>query len=235
MAGPKRALTGAPTRQNFLKPALATLLLAVAAPMLVLSETRVKALIDEAFGGCLFVLEKSAGSAPGTVDVQGYLSGKAPAALDLAFQARKGMVKRVEFRSGILASAPTPYSSLVLHPKAGQKCPGALCGGVNAILEPQPVLPVQLNEPSPNFDYRFHVELDAVETSGTLEDALVIYSIARAGQTDVCRVEPANMFNWIARLNKLQRFFVYCAALLVFAGLVLFFKQWRSTDEATSK
>ena len=160
------------------------------------------------------------------------MTGKPPAGLNLTFHAHQELIERVEFKSGILASPPTPYSSLVLHPKAGQSCPGDLCREPMEMTEPARLMTFPLADPSPNFDYLFNVHMNSGSTPAkTSEERLVVYSIAGVGQVDVCHVEPANIFNILTRLSKLERFGAYCLILFGITVLIMLFRTWRGSDE----
>lgn len=208
------------------------MVLAILTPLVLLSETRIKEAIESIFAGCLFVVDVRQGQTSDQIIVHGYMTGKPPARLNLTFHARQDLIERVEFKSGILASPPTPYSSLVLHPKAGQSCPGDLCREPMEITEAARLMTFQLANPSPNFDYLFNVHMIGGSAPAKASDErLVVYSIAGADQIDACRVEPANMFNILTRLGKLERFVAYCLILFGITVLVMLFRTWRGSDE----
>jgi len=207
------------------------MLIAILTPLLLLSETRIKESVESTVGGCILVLNLRAGRTPEIVEVVGYMAGKAPTTLDLTFQARHGLINLLEFKNGILVTAPTPYSSLVLHPKAGQVCPGALCLEPREIREPAQSMTIRLPNPSSSFDYLFSAHLSDTATQGEpVDERLAVYSIGGTDQTNVCRVEPANIFNLLVRLDKAGRFAAYCLIIFGATVLLIIFKAWRSHD-----
>jgi hypothetical protein len=86
------------------------MVLAILTPLVLLSETRIKEAIESIFAGCLFVVDIRPGQTANPIIVHGYMIGKPPAGLNLTFHARQELIERVEFKSGILASPPTPNS-----------------------------------------------------------------------------------------------------------------------------
>jgi hypothetical protein len=214
--------------QKFGRAGLGATLVAVLTPLLLLSETRIKDTVEAVFGGCLFVIDVRPGATPDLVEVQGYMTGKPPTNLNLTFKARQGVINTLEFRNGVLVRAPTPYSSRVLHPLAGQKCPGELCRTPMEILKPAELMTIRLPSPSPSFDYLFDVRLsDTASAASPPDERVAVYSIAGTSQDNVCRVESANAFNYLVRLDKIGRFVAYCMILLALTMLLIVFRAWK--------
>ncbi|KQU80821.1 MULTISPECIES: hypothetical protein [unclassified Rhizobacter] len=202
------------------------MLLALVAPLTLLSETRLKEAVETVFGGCLFVLEVADTATVNQVEVRGYMTGKTPDSIDLTFRTRGELINKLRFRDGILVEPATAFSSLLLHPLAGQTCPGKLCEAPQTILKPTETMTIRLPYPSANFDYRFTAELSEPAKGRSAAGRLVVFSIADATKASTCRVEGPNPFNVMARLDKLQRFGAYCAILLAGTLLVMTFKRW---------
>lgn len=218
--------TGRVLWHKYGRGAIAALLLSLLAPLTILSESRLKETIDALFNGCLFVIDVGPGTGPGRIDVRGYMSGKTPEYLNLTFRARQGQIKLLRFSSGVLVAAPTDFSSLVLHPMAGQTCPGKLCESPQLILNPTEQMTIRLPYPSSNFDYVFTTEMSDARSAAPTTDRLLVFSLADATKSDTCRVEAPNFFNVLVRLDKWQRFIAYCGILLVGTLLLVIFKRW---------
>lgn len=212
--------------QKYGRGAAGALLLSLLAPLMLLSESRLKETIGTLFNGCLFVIDVRESHIAGRVEVLAYMSGQTPDYLNLTFRAQNGLINNLKFTSGVLVKPATDFSSLVLHPMAGQSCPGKLCETPQLILKPTEQMTIRLPYPSSNFDYVFTAHLSATQSSRAAPDRLSVFSIADATKVETCRVEAPNVFNLLVRLDKLQRFFAYCAILFIGSILVFVFKRW---------
>ena len=215
-----------PMWQKYGRSAIAALLLALAGPFVLLSESRLKDTIDALFNGCLFVLEVRDVRDSDRAEVRAHLSGKTPEYLNLTFRARHGLINQLRFANGVLVESANEYSSLVLHPLAGQVCPGALCVTPQLILKPTEQMTIRLPYPSANFDYLFTAQLSEPVNATDIGTRLSVYSIADGSKAETCRVEMPNTFNWLVRLGRMQRFLAYCAMLFAATLLVMSFKKW---------
>lgn len=220
-----------PARLGFVVRSAVAVALAVLAPLTLLTETRLKESVVNFFSGCIFVIDVRPAEQPQTYTVLGYLSGQAPDKLDLTFQAPAGQrVQHIKFLSGMLGNTASPYQSLLLHPLAGQTCPGKLCEAPSApktVLEPEPAVTIRLARPSVSSDYQFNVKLEVtVPSEAAKAVSLQVYSIADTAQAEGCRVERPNLFNWLMRQDKLGRFLAYSGLLFVFTMLVARLRPW---------
>jgi hypothetical protein len=212
--------------QKYGRGAIATLLLALVGPFVLLSESRLKDTIDTVFNGCLFVVDVRDAHDSDRVEVHAHLSGKTPEYLNLTFRARQGLINRLRFANGILVESPNEFSSLVLHPLAGQVCPGGLCETPLRISKPTEQMTIRLPYPAANFDYVFTAQLSEPVNATDTSKRLFVYSLADGSRAETCRVEMPNLFNWLVRLGRMQRFLAYCAMLLAATALVMLFKKW---------
>ena len=219
-------VTAAALWKKYGRGAIGALVLSLLAPLTLLSESRLKETIDTLFNGCLFVVEVRESQTPDRVEVLGYMSGKTPDYINLTFRAHKEMINTLRFTNGVLVKPATDFSSLVLHPMAGQPCPGKLCETPQLILNPTEQMTIRLPYPSSNFDYVFTAQLSDPKSSRAAADRMSVFSIADATKAETCRVEAPNAFNALVRLDKFQRFIAYCAILLLGTILVIVFKRW---------
>jgi hypothetical protein len=218
------AASGASVQSRLdLKKAIASVCLAVLAPVLLFSETSVKRVLDTWLDSCLVVIEKTQPKdKKGQVEVRAFVNGKAPAKLPLSFRSDELQIRQVGFTSLVAGHDQTPYTNLGLHPSTGQTCPGALCVGQRLGDGPEPVTNITLSDVNESFVYRFIVELGATGSPEKLQ----VYAIFDAGLKDgVCRVEEANVFNYLTRASKLTRFWLLVGVILLVTVVVTWLKR----------
>ena len=105
---------------------------------------------------------------------------------------------------------------MALHPLANAACPGTLCETLGAIPS-SPKVTITLKDVSPEFLYQFIVEFDQAGDDGKLS----VYIQYDAGlKDDVCRVEYANIFNYLARATKWGKFWFMILLFLLLAVFV---------------
>lgn len=212
---------------QFLRPAVAAVVLAVLVPLVTFSESTLKSLMSGWLERCLIVLEKEQ-LGPSKLMVTGYMRGQAPAALPLSFSANKPLILNVKFLSSEDLSGSNRDANLGLHPLAGETCPGALCEGTVYTEGGEPKINFTLGDLSESFLYRFHIRL---AQPGTLDD-LGVFVVYQAGLKDgVCRVENASIFNWPVRAGPLTKILASAALLLVAGYAVMVLTGWRKKGD----
>lgn len=200
--------------------AAASLLVIVLTPFLVFSETSIKGLIDSWLNDCLVVFETES-VPPNKVKVLGYVSGKAaPPVLPVTFIAHDVLINRIKFTTDVDRPGAGDTGNLALHPLVNAACPGSLCrelGGVPS----SPKLTITLKDVSPAFLYNFTVEFDRPATKEKLA-LFVQYDEGLKG--GVCRVEYANVFNFLTRAGKWAKFLLMALSFLIVTVLIGYFR-----------
>lgn len=197
-----------------------SLLVIVLTPFLVFSENSIKTFIDSWLNDCLVVFETE-NIPPNKVKVLGYVSGKAaPPALPLTFTAHDVLINRIKFTTDVDRPNAGSSGSLALHPLTNAACPGSLCRELGSVPS-SPKLTITLKDVSPQFVYNFSVEFDKPATKEKLA-LFVQYDEGLNG--GVCRVEYANVFNFLNRASKWTKFLLMAGLFLVVTVLIGYFR-----------
>lgn len=204
-----------PSRAHWWKNRVSSLLVIILTPFIALSESSIKSLIDAWLNQCIVVFEKES-IPPNRVKVVGHVSGKTPTSLPITFTAYDVLINRIKFSTDVDQSNVSSFANLALHPLTNAACPGTLCEILGDIPS-SPKRTITLKDVSPEFLYQFVVEFDQAGA----EDKLSIFIQYDPGLKDgVCRVEYANIFNYLARATKWGKFWFMVLLFLSLAVII---------------
>lgn len=211
--------------------------IAILAPLVVVSETSLKALYERWFDDCRVVIETGPWRAPESgagivVPVRLYPSGASPETLRVAFSTREPALREVRLVRDLGAD------NLAIHPLAGKACPSDICdeepvcGGVAHADCPFTDIKVRLEPFRTVFDYPFRVAMavPAGADAGAVAGSLQVYLHYTRGAIDeptdaVCRAEAASLFNLLVRVPDWQKFLIVAAAVALLVAIVAALKE----------
>jgi len=164
------------------------------APLLAVSETTIKGIIDRWLSQCVVVLDIAADSTGATL-VRVHTFGDMPHALPVTITARNAVITRITLLNHVEQSTAARDPNLLVHPLANQRCPGDLC-------PEQPIaaerLTVRIRPATSNYLFQLRVlTLPVADQSD-----IAAYSRPLQGEKFACRVEKATTANYIARQPK---------------------------------
>lgn len=208
---------------------LASALVALLTPLLLLSETTYKGILEGWFQECRIVIEKTVEdgvdeNGDKIVHVELYPTDKTPKKVTVVFSTKNKIIKRVLFERKM------SENKLIVHPLAGQSCPGgSLCSESENIRDLNSDIRVMLSDFYHNFRYLFAVTVKSDKSPGIFTyndlDVYVHFNKTISKQeTPVCRVEAASFFNLYFRSGEWMRFWMTSAIVISLIMLVTILK-----------
>ena len=210
------------------KGVIVTAAIALLAPLLMLSESTYKSIIDRWIQDCRIVIEKkyidASENTPQIVEVELYAGGKTPKEITIVFSTEKKVIKQVRFERKITEQ------KLIVHPLAGGVCPGGIiCVGIVDPKELYSDIRIKLTDFYPNFRYYFKVTMqpEYVNEQYLLNnlDVYVHYK-EKLSENDIplCRVEGASLFNLYFRSSDWMKFTLTALLLCALTAVVAVLK-----------
>jgi hypothetical protein len=213
--------------------------IAALAPLIVVSETSLKALYERWFDDCRVVIETGPWQPPAkgsviVVPVRLYPSGASPETLRVAFSTPEAVLREVRLQRDLDAD------NLAIHPDAGYPCPHEICAEDPVCLVKDADseactyadIKVKLDPFRTVFQYPFQVTMavpagrDPAAVAGSLQVYLHYTKDALGGpQAAACRAEAASFFNLLARVADWQKFLIIAIAVFLLVAIVAALKE----------
>lgn len=194
---------------------LAMAIVLIVAPLLTFSESTIKNIIDRWLSQCIIIYDKK-NDESGAILIQLYAYGSMPSSLPITMVTKSGgTINRISFVNQVEQATAPDDNNLLVHPLAGQRCPGELCPEVSATSKSER-LTMRIHPVTSNYLYQLRV----VTAKAVTPQEINVYSRPLQGEGFVCRVESASLANYFSRQSPGYQIFLLTCLFVVVSFLL---------------
>ena len=182
--------------------------IAILAPLLVLSDQSIKAIYDRWFHACTIVFGKKVVKHDNLAffEVNLFVRGSPPAILPLTFSTNGAARPKIK---SVMLVRDLMVRNRAFHPLSAQTCPGDLCPEVSL---DNPVSDIEIKIPNflnmYNYSFKIFMGNGTDFSSDVDKDDLIVYAVYDGTDESGCRLEKKDVLNVLVWLNEFWRWFI---------------------------